>query len=128
MRRMSLPSVSRLADPSADMRITFVKKILANGEPCAKCADVEQRLQASGQMARIDRVVVADERDPNSAGMRLATRHQVAVAPFFVVEDGDETTVYPVYLRFVKEVLGRPVESVDESVELLRANPDLDLV
>ncbi len=110
------------------MRITFVKKILADGEPCAKCADVEQRLQASGQMARIDRVIVADERDPNSAGMRLATRHQVAVAPFFVVEDGDETTVYPIYLRFVKEVFGRPVESVDESVELLRANPDLDLV
>ena len=110
------------------MRITFVKKILANGEPCAKCGDVEKRLADSGQMARIDHVAIADERDQNSEGMRLAAEHGVAVAPFFLVEDGRTTTVYTVYLRFAKEVLGKRASALDESKEMLRANPDLDLI
>ena len=110
------------------MRITFVKKILANGEACAKCADVEERLTASGQLARIDRVVVADERDSDSEGMRLAAQHDVSVAPFFIVEDAGHTAVYTVYLRFAKEVLGGRANAVDEAQEMLRANPDLDLI
>lgn len=110
------------------MRITFVKKILANGQPCAKCAEIEQRLEAAGHLQRIDRVVVADERDSDSAGMRLAARHDVSVAPFFIVEEGDQTTVYTVYLRFAKEVLGDLADSVDEAQEMLRANPDLELI
>ena len=110
------------------MHITFVKKILANGEPCAKCADVERRLESSGEMASIDRVVVADERDPDSEGMRLAARHAVQVAPFFIVADGAQTTVYTVYLRFSKEIFGRRTRSVDEAREVLRANPDLDFL
>ena len=110
------------------MHITFVKKILANGEPCAKCADVERRLVESGQMQRIDRVVVADERDADSDGTRMAALHGVAVAPFFIVEDGGETTVHTVYFRFAKEIFGRRTKAVDEAQELLRANPDLDLI
>ena len=110
------------------MRITFVKKIRANGEPCAKCGEIEQRLNASGQMARIDQVLIADERDPSSEGMRLAERHDISVAPFFVVEDGDETTVYTVYLRFAKEVLGSRGKGTDEAQEMLRADPSLDLI
>lgn len=110
------------------MRITFVKKILANGEPCSKCGDIEQRLDASGQMARIDHVAIADERDPTSEGMRLAARHDVSLAPFFVVEDGEQTTVYTVYLRFAKEVLGSRSKGADEAREMLRADPSLDLI
>ena len=110
------------------MHITFVKKILANGEPCAKCADVEQRLRSSGKIAAVHRVVVADERDPHSEGMRLAQRHGVQVAPFFIVEDGDRTTVYTVYLRFAREVLGGKSKRVEEAQEVLRANPDLDFL
>lgn len=110
------------------MRITFVKKILANGEPCAKCADVEERLARAGHLPRIDRVVVADERDSCSTGMRLAARHNVSVAPFFIVEDGDRTTIYTVYLRFAKEVLGSRANAVGEAQEMLRADPDLDLI
>lgn len=110
------------------MHIVFVKKILANGKPCAKCADVEERLAASGQLSRIDKVVVADERDPASEGMRLAARHDVSTAPFFIVREGDRSTVYTVYLRFAREVLGRPVEARQEAEELLRANPDLGLI
>jgi len=43
------------------MTITFVKKILANGEPCQKCADVQRRLDETGQMAQIDHTIIADE-------------------------------------------------------------------
>ena len=110
------------------MRITFVKKILENGEPCPKCADVSARLEASGQLARIDEVVIADQRDPDSAGMRLAAVHGVAVAPFFLVERDGETTVYTVYLKFVKEVLDGHAPALQEAAEMLRADPGLDLI
>lgn len=114
----------------AKRRITFVKKVLANGAPCPKCADVEQRLCASGHMDAIDRTVVADERDPDSEGMRIAAEHDVKLAPFFVVEEGGEVRIYTIYFRFAREVLGsggasRPKQ---EAEEILRANPDLDLV
>lgn len=114
------------------MRITFVKKILKSGEPCPKCADVSARLEASGQLARIDEVIVADERDPDSAGMKLAIAHGVTVAPFFLVEQGGETTVYTVYLKFAREVLrGAPTPqkgALQEAEEMLRADPGLDLI
>ncbi len=49
-------------------KITFVKKILANGQPCGKCRDVEERLTAGNHWRAIDRVVIADERDPDVGG------------------------------------------------------------
>jgi len=110
------------------VHVTFVKKILANGEPCAKCADVQKRLESSGQVDSIHRVVIADERDPHSEGMRLAEQHGVEVAPFFIVEDGGRTTVYTVYLRFAREVFGGKPRRVEEAQEVLRANPDLDFL
>lgn len=117
------------AAAAAGRRITFVKKILAGGEPCAKCADVEQRLRAAGHMSAIDRTVVADERDPDSEGMRIAALHGVERAPFFVVESPGGTVVHTVYFRFLREVLGgAPSRPVQEAEEILRANPDLDLV
>ncbi|MYE25413.1 MAG: hypothetical protein F4Y01_15980 [Gammaproteobacteria bacterium] len=119
--------------PSPDApgrRITFVKKVLANGQPCAKCADVEQRLRAAGQMAAIHRTVIADERDPDSEGMRIAAEHNVKLAPFFVVEERGETRIYTIYFRFAREVLGSggAAKPKREAEEILRANPDLDLV
>ncbi len=88
------------------MKITLVKKIKADGSPCRKCADVEKRLLDSGQMASIDEVIIADERDPSSLGMLLAEQHQVERAPFFLVEADDGTiSIYTVYFQFVKEVL-----------------------
>jgi hypothetical protein len=110
------------------MKITFVKKILASGEPCQKCADVEQRLEESGQISRIDEVLVADERDPDSPGMLLASRFSVARAPFFVVEEDGNATVYTVYFKFVKEVLGSATSKREEVGEILRDNPDLDFI
>ena len=124
------------------MRITFVKKILADGSPCAKCADVEARLATSGQMSHINRVVIADERNPDSEGMRLAAHHEVATAPFFIVEQHPEegiaqdgshrvatnTTVYTVYLRFARDVFGNGADTVAEAREAMRADPDLGML
>ncbi|MDX1518588.1 MAG: hypothetical protein R3318_00600 [Gammaproteobacteria bacterium] len=86
-------------------KITMIKKILADGSPCKKCAEVEQRLVASGQMGRIDEVIIADERDPDSAGMRLAREYGVDRAPFFIVEKDGNTEIYTVYFKLVREVL-----------------------
>ena len=111
------------------MTITFVKKILANGEPCQKCADVQRRLDETGQMAQIDHTIIADERDPASEGMVLATKLSVKRAPFFVVESaGEEPTVYTVYFKFVKEVLNGQVSKAGQAEEILRGNPDLDFI
>ena len=82
-------------------------------------------------MSKIDQVVVADEREPDSQGMRLARRHGVDVAPFFLVEEDGATIVHTIYFKFVREVFtteDRTVSEVDEAQEILRANPDLDLI
>ena len=111
------------------MKITLVKKILADGSPCRKCGDVIGRLEESGQMERIDEVLVADERDPASPGILLAAEHNVDRAPFFVVEQDDGTVkIFTVYFKFVKEVLEQNTEEKDELKEILDQNPDLDFL
>ncbi|QKX18339.1 hypothetical protein [Microbulbifer sp. YPW1] len=88
------------------MRITLVKKVLADGSLCAKCNDVEQKLKENDQEKFLDEILIADERDLESPGMQLAQRLNVQRAPFFVVEEeGKEPEVYTVYFKFVKEVL-----------------------
>lgn len=111
------------------MNITFVKKILKDGSPCPKCADVQGKLDSSGQMAQINKVIIADESDPHSEGMQLAQKLNVERAPFFVVEeDGKEPVVYTVYLKFVKEVLNQHASAQDEAREILENNTDLDFL
>ena len=110
------------------MKITFVKKILASGEPCPKCADVEQRLIKTKQLAQIDEIVIADERDPGSTGMVLAKQLNVQRAPFFVVEDNGEQRVYTVYFKFAKEALGKQISGSVQAREILKDNPDLDYI
>ncbi len=88
------------------MKITLVKKILADGQPCKKCNEVLERLAAASLIDRIDHVAVADERDPQSEGILLAAEHGVNVAPFFIVEDDEgNTKIYTIYFQFLKEVL-----------------------
>lgn len=88
------------------MRITMVKKQLANGEPCGKCAQAEQTLRTRGLWDKVDEVVWAIEGDAESPGMRLAADHKVDLAPFFLVrgDDGSER-LYTSTLQFIKEVL-----------------------
>lgn len=111
------------------MKITLVKKILADGSPCKKCGDVLNKLEQSGQMVRIDQVLVADERDETSEGMVLAKQYSVDRAPFFIVEnEGQEPLIYTVYMKFVKEVLDQKTEETDELKEIMADNQDLDFL
>jgi len=111
------------------MHITMVKKIRADGSPCRKCAEVEARLRESGLQDRINRIVIADERDADSEGMVLARQHAVDLAPFFIVrdEDGGER-VYTVYFRLLKEVLQKPTTEQEEIADIMDNNPDLDFL
>ena len=83
--------------------ITFVKKILSNGELCKKCLEVSARLESEGLMSSINHIAIADERDNESEGARLAKRFAVARAPFFLVEDETgNVEVYDIYFKFKK--------------------------
>jgi len=91
------------------VRVTMVKKRLADGNPCAKCAQAEDLLRRRGLWERVDEVVWAVEGEPDSPGMRLGAHHRVDRAPFFVVTDdhGDET-VYESALLLIRERLSAP--------------------
>ena len=83
--------------------ITFVKKILSNGELCKKCREVSERIASDGLTDLIDSIVIADERDAQSPGIQLAKRHNIQRAPFFLVKDeSGEVSAYEVYFRFKK--------------------------
>jgi len=111
------------------MHITMVKKIMKDGSPCRKCEDVLTQLEENKLLNRIDQIVIADERDPNSAGMILAKEHNVDLAPFFVVEeDGQATKIYTVYFKFVKEVLSERISEQEEIKEIMQQNPDIDFI
>ena len=114
-------------------KITFVKKILRDGIPCKKCSEVETRMRESDQIQYIDHIAIADERNPESEGIRLAQLHGIKIAPFFIVETDSDTLVYTIYLKFVREILEQAKltsvqYSVDEALDTLRSNPDLDLI
>ena len=94
------------------MKITFVKKILADGSPCKKCNEVMSKMEAADQMRFIDAIEVADESDSESQGMQLAAKYEVNRAPFFLVEDdAGKVEVYTVYFKLVKEVLNKLEQS-----------------
>jgi hypothetical protein len=82
--------------------ITFVKKILANGDLSKKCQEVSDRMRSDGILGSIDHVVIADVRDPDSPGMQLANKYQVERAPFFVVEEDGEVQIFDVFFKFKK--------------------------
>ena len=111
------------------MKITFVKKILEDGSPCQKCADVQQKLETAGQLKHINETLYADVRDIQSPGMVLSKKYDVDRAPFFIVdhEDGTDVTVYTVYMKFVKDVLQQAIKEKDELKEIMENN-DLDFL
>jgi phosphoadenosine phosphosulfate reductase len=88
------------------MHVTMVKKRLASGEPCRKCAQTEDMLRQRGLWERIDEVVWADENDPQSPGMVLAQRFGVEQAPFFLVQDDSgRVTTYRSALQLIRDKL-----------------------
>ncbi len=95
--------------------ITMVKKRKADGEPCRKCRQVEEQLKDRGLFDRIDRIVWADERDPQSEGMILAEEFGIEIAPFFIVKEGPEVRLYKSSLQFIKKELETSVPSASPS-------------
>ena len=88
------------------MNVTMVKKVLLSGEPCKKCAQAEEVLRRRGMWDRIDRVVIADEGNADSEGMRLAREFGMATAPFFIVNDGPgRPRIFESVLTLIKEGL-----------------------
>ncbi|HMA97104.1 MAG TPA: hypothetical protein VKP30_30680, partial [Polyangiaceae bacterium] len=57
---------------AAERRVIMVKKILASGQPCAKCGQAEELLRKRGLWEQVTHVSIADERDSTSEGMQLA--------------------------------------------------------
>lgn len=110
------------------MKITFVKKIKADGSACRKCSEVQQRLENDGYINDIDQTIIADERDTNSEGMLLAKQYNVSQAPFFIIEEeGKETQIYTIYFKFVNDVLKGSSSEADAAKDILDAN-DLDFL
>jgi hypothetical protein len=101
------------------MHITMVKKTLADGSDCLKCAEATDHLQSKGLWHHIDEVVWAHEGDPASAGSRLGARLNVERAPFFVVRDEDgQETVYASVLQLVRDRLGRVVTDHEHAMAI----------
>ena len=90
------------------MKITMVKKRLANGEPCPKCSQTEEMLRKRGHWDRIDEVVWAIEGEPSAPGWALAIEHDIEVAPFFVIEEDGETTAMTSPMRLMKKYFDAP--------------------
>jgi len=84
----------------------MVKKRLASGQPCDKCAQAEEMLKRRGLWGQIDEVLWAVEGESHSPGAKVAARHGVKLAPFFVLldESGEETVVTSA-LRLVRQHL-----------------------
>ncbi|MET0092655.1 MAG: hypothetical protein ABW120_03915 [Sedimenticola sp.] len=107
--------------------ITMVTKRKRNGQPCTKCRDIEARLKREGYFDLVDRVVIADQNDPDSEGRRLAEIYNVWQAPFFLVSNPQgEVTVYTVYYRFVRDVLKPTQESAQNFGESMEPAPLLE--
>jgi hypothetical protein len=97
------------------MHVTMVKKKLADGSDCRKCADVTALLERRGLWGRIDEVVWALEGDPSSPGVVLGARLGVASAPFFIVRDDRGEAVYTSALQLIQERLGEQVTSSERA-------------
>ena len=111
------------------VKITLVKKIKADGNLCAKSADVFSQLQQLGLVERIDKIVFADERKPSSAGFDLAFQYQVNCAPFFIVDHEDGSTdIYTMYYRFLKEIFGHRSSEREQIDEIMAHSGDLDFI
>jgi len=117
---------------AAIKNVIFVKKILANGELCKKCAQVNQRLLEDDLFDNIDQIIIADERNTESEGLRLAQQYDVDRAPFFVVEREDgNTEVYDIYLKFKKAVAksdAQAKETTEDLIDLIDQHPELDYI
>ena len=111
------------------MHITFVKKIKTDGTECRKCIEVQSRLKKDGYIEKINTIVIADENDENSIGLKLAKKYAVEHAPFFIVEDDKNgIAIYTVYFKFIKEIFGNHATESDIAKDILDSENNLDFI
>lgn len=128
MPARGMPAAARMAMVSV-MHVTMVKKRLANGEPCSKCAQAEELLKKRGLWNRIDEVLWVDESDTAAAspGAQLAARFGIDVAPFFVVRgDDDRAVAYSSVLKFIQERLTPEATGTVAAANQLAFDGDVD--
>merc|ERR1719229_618338 len=121
--RPLLAPVAVLGSQRFASQVTFVKKIYADGSTCQKCDFVWKQIEKDGMVDKIDRVVVADERDMKSEGIVYAKKHNVTRAPFFVVIDDakpEEEKIYDVYFKLKKEVFAQETGEAEKNEEIIR--------
>ena len=113
------------AAPGAVQRtITMIKKLTPDGEQCRKCNDIEARLERDGLLDQIDTHIYMDLDDPNDPGTKLASKHNVKVAPFFVVQNLDskrrviDEQIYTVYLKMKKQVFDVAASKDEEAADV----------
>jgi hypothetical protein len=97
----------------------MVKKTLADGSDCRKCAEATAHLESRGLWGRVDEVVWAREGDPSSPGMMLGERFGVESAPFFLVrDDRGAEKVYTSVLQLIREQLGQTVTTAQQAAAI----------
>jgi hypothetical protein len=96
----------------------MVKKTLADGSECRKCAEATDHLRSRGLWERVDAIVWARENDPASPGMVLGARLGIDRAPFFVVRDDQGEHVYGSVLQLVRERLGQAVTAAEQAASI----------
>jgi len=100
------------------MHVTMIKKRLLDGSECRKCVEASEHLKTRGLQDRIDEVVWAEERDPESSGMVLAAKHGVSAAPFFIVRDAGREEIYTSVLQLIRERLGQTVTAAQHAASI----------
>lgn len=73
-------------------------------------------------MEKIHKTIIADERDPSSEGMLLAAKHEVTLAPFFVVQKDaadPKPSIYTMYFQLKKEA--RPIPTLTRRMLLVKS-------
>jgi len=102
----------------------MVKKILRDGSPCRKCAQAEDILRKRGYWNRIDGVVYIKVGEENSEGIKLARKHSIEVAPFFIVNENNEVPrVYTRVFEFINKELAPVPNAPPASPTLVPCRP-----
>ena len=70
----------------AAMKVTMVKKRLADGSECKKCLEATAFLKDKGVWDQIDEIVWYDETADSSPGALLAQQFEMERAPVFIIE------------------------------------------
>ena len=116
-RSLTLAEAGNKSEHGLTRSITMVKKLMPDGSACRKCNDIEARLERDGLLDQIDTHIYMDTEAPSDPGTKLAVKHEVKVAPFFVVHSlgaaGEEEDVYTAYLKMKKQVFGKAASQVE---------------